>query len=462
MKPLGLFQDALMVPGVETLTDAQCRVWYRLICLAATQRVVGAISVGEARMAETVAGGDANLLTETLARLESIGCIDVDHGDGYEVVILKVTIRQRSCSSKTSTERVNRYRAKVRAAGETVTGYVKHRAYIYSRDGGACVYCGTKRNLVLDHLIPVNRGGPGVPDNLVTACKGCNSGKSGRLIEECGYKLRTKASIELYERAKLMFPVTPVTLPVTGAVTLPVTVTNPLSPSFPPSDSPSFAPAPPRDGSRNAHAREEIPQTDTPEVQPVIQAPTPQTPPSPRAADPPLPTGRETPEGMLAYLLAIDDVDPGAHSPTPAQAEATLRLIWNSFPENREALTRGYWQRQCCHSDVAWRAAIKATLRSQPNIQSIRYIETIAARNPDGEPERAPVSRSGPGRPQGGDDVRPLPPVYRLTPEELARAKRETDARKARRIGQDGSNPPAEARVPFSNVTAKIRSRGAQ
>lgn len=56
---------------------------------------------------------------------------------------------------------------------------------IFIRDEYSCVYCG-KRNidLTLDHVIPVSKGGKNTWDNLVTACKSCNSKKGDRTPEE--------------------------------------------------------------------------------------------------------------------------------------------------------------------------------------------------------------------------------------------------------------------------------------
>ena len=42
-----------------------------------------------------------------------------------------------------------------------------------------CIYCDGAANSV-DHLIPRLAGGPDSADNLVTACKSCNSSKGGR------------------------------------------------------------------------------------------------------------------------------------------------------------------------------------------------------------------------------------------------------------------------------------------
>ncbi len=41
----------------------------------------------------------------------------------------------------------------------------------------ACVYCGAAGKLSLDHLLPKHRGGPESADNVVWACRPCNSSK---------------------------------------------------------------------------------------------------------------------------------------------------------------------------------------------------------------------------------------------------------------------------------------------
>ena len=42
---------------------------------------------------------------------------------------------------------------------------------------GTCSYCGLKARLSLDHVIPRARTGKDTGDNLVYACKSCNSSK---------------------------------------------------------------------------------------------------------------------------------------------------------------------------------------------------------------------------------------------------------------------------------------------
>lgn len=60
------------------------------------------------------------------------------------------------------------------------------RNNIFKRDGGKCVYCGSGRNLTLDHVMPRSRGGGDTWTNLVTACSKCNCSKDDRTPDEAG------------------------------------------------------------------------------------------------------------------------------------------------------------------------------------------------------------------------------------------------------------------------------------
>lgn len=52
-----------------------------------------------------------------------------------------------------------------------------------------CIYCGEKKNLTVEHILPRSCGGEDIPDNVVMVCKSCNSSKGGkRLYEWLGLK----------------------------------------------------------------------------------------------------------------------------------------------------------------------------------------------------------------------------------------------------------------------------------
>ena len=58
------------------------------------------------------------------------------------------------------------------------------RQNIFKRDRHTCQYCGSPKDLTLDHVLPSSRGGASTWHNLTTACKKCNSLKGDRTPEE--------------------------------------------------------------------------------------------------------------------------------------------------------------------------------------------------------------------------------------------------------------------------------------
>ncbi len=55
---------------------------------------------------------------------------------------------------------------------------------ILAKHNNCCAYCGSAGKLTRDHVVPLSRGGLHQPDNIVPACKSCNSGKNNRLPGE--------------------------------------------------------------------------------------------------------------------------------------------------------------------------------------------------------------------------------------------------------------------------------------
>ena len=85
------------------------------------------------------------------------------------------------------------------------------RRNIVIRDERICQYC---EKIVpfdeqtLDHVLPKSKGGKSTWENLVLACRTCNTFKADFLLEECGMKLlrqpvRPKAGIQYQSLDKL-------------------------------------------------------------------------------------------------------------------------------------------------------------------------------------------------------------------------------------------------------------------
>jgi 5-methylcytosine-specific restriction endonuclease McrA len=65
-----------------------------------------------------------------------------------------------------------------------------NRRGVLQRDGHACQYCGSRKRLTLDHVIPRSKGGQHSWDNVVAACAGCNGRKGDQLLHQTNMKLR--------------------------------------------------------------------------------------------------------------------------------------------------------------------------------------------------------------------------------------------------------------------------------
>lgn len=81
-----------------------------------------------------------------------------------------------------------------------------NRQRVYRRDNYECVYCGSKKELTLDHVLPKSRGGRNDWNNLVTSCTKCNTKKGNKTPEEARMFMRQKpfAPSFLDENGKLI------------------------------------------------------------------------------------------------------------------------------------------------------------------------------------------------------------------------------------------------------------------
>lgn len=95
--------------------------------------------------------------------------------------ILQVAEAMEQSSDRTAAERQARYRAR---RDVTADEWEAIRFQVFERDGHSCTYCGAQDDLACDHVIPLVQGGKSTLDNLTTACRSCNGGKSGRTPQE--------------------------------------------------------------------------------------------------------------------------------------------------------------------------------------------------------------------------------------------------------------------------------------
>jgi hypothetical protein len=55
------------------------------------------------------------------------------------------------------------------------------KMFVWQRDGGKCVKCGSKSDLEFDHIIPISLGGSSTARNLQLLCATCNRSKGASI-----------------------------------------------------------------------------------------------------------------------------------------------------------------------------------------------------------------------------------------------------------------------------------------
>lgn len=69
-----------------------------------------------------------------------------------------------------------------------------NRRAVFARDGHSCQYCGAAAENI-DHVVPRSKGGTHSWENVVAACRPCNTRKEDRLLHETGLTLKTKPAV---------------------------------------------------------------------------------------------------------------------------------------------------------------------------------------------------------------------------------------------------------------------------
>ena len=88
-----------------------------------------------------------------------------------------------ACEPTRMREAAHRRRARLRNA-ETFIVTKKDCLRLVDRYRGCCAYCGEKKDLTTEHVVPLSRGGRHSVGNIVPACFRCNSSKNARFLTE--------------------------------------------------------------------------------------------------------------------------------------------------------------------------------------------------------------------------------------------------------------------------------------
>jgi 5-methylcytosine-specific restriction endonuclease McrA len=69
-----------------------------------------------------------------------------------------------------------------------------NRRAVFARDASRCQYCAAPADSI-DHVVPRSRGGEHVWENVVAACRPCNTRKRDRLLSETSMTLRRRPGV---------------------------------------------------------------------------------------------------------------------------------------------------------------------------------------------------------------------------------------------------------------------------
>jgi hypothetical protein len=91
--------------------------------------------------------------------------------------------KQIDCFNKELQDRLLRKINQPRIDACKFTSLKEVKDFIYLKYGKKCLCCGSEKNISLDHIIPIKKGGKNTLDNLQPLCKSCNSKKGIKIID---------------------------------------------------------------------------------------------------------------------------------------------------------------------------------------------------------------------------------------------------------------------------------------
>ena len=122
----------------------------------------------------------------------------------YKNNIDRITVRQKEYyKNNLEANRAKRSRRRAKIKGNGV-GIIYQLSVYLERQKHECAYCGCTENEIppsprsnttrweLDHVIPIDKGGPDIDWNIVASCWPCNNSKLNKLIEEWRPELHPK------------------------------------------------------------------------------------------------------------------------------------------------------------------------------------------------------------------------------------------------------------------------------
>jgi len=78
-----------------------------------------------------------------------------------------------------------------------MSNFIRKKDLEFIKSIEQCMYCGSRENLTIDHIVAISKGGNGDRNNLTRSCQKCNSSKSDKTIHDWEHHLKNKLNHHL-------------------------------------------------------------------------------------------------------------------------------------------------------------------------------------------------------------------------------------------------------------------------
>jgi hypothetical protein len=119
------------------------------------------------------------IFRDYLIEIENV--TSIDSVDDIKLLIKHAIFKKENTYNKIKkdVERFERFEKQQPITREQIPEDV--RIYVWRRDNGKCVTCGSNRNIEFDHIIPISKGGGNTERNIQILCSDCNKKKSNNI-----------------------------------------------------------------------------------------------------------------------------------------------------------------------------------------------------------------------------------------------------------------------------------------
>ncbi len=105
---------------------------------------------------------------------------DEGYSETEVMALILDRIQQKKRKVENAIARTSNREIKLSSGRQPIPDDVK--MFVWQRDGGHCVKCGSQEKIEFDHIVPVAKGGSNTSRNIQLLCEKCNRSKGANLF----------------------------------------------------------------------------------------------------------------------------------------------------------------------------------------------------------------------------------------------------------------------------------------